>query len=242
MWKSLKNLIRKLCIKHKIPLTKNIRYDWETVEIIKRTLNKNSNCLDIGCHKGEILKIMCELAPEGMHIGFEPIPSLAAKLRQDFKDQNCIILEYALSDYNGTSKFTLVESNPAYSGLKQRTFDRSHEDTSVIEVQVRKIDDLKDLPDKIDLIKIDVEGAELGVLKGARRLIIASRPLIIFEHGLGASNHYGTGPEDVYQFFESVNYLLYNTTAYLNKKSNLSEEEFKRQYTEGLEFFFVAAC
>ena len=240
MLKTLKNIVRDYCVKHRIPLTKNIRYDWETVDIIQRTLKKNSNCLDVGCHKGEILRIMCDLAPDGKHVGFEPIPYLATRLKDDFKDHNCTIIECALSDVNTTANFTLVDSNPAYSGLKKRTFDRHHEDTTVIEVQVKKIDDLTQIPNKVDLIKIDVEGGELGVLKGAKQLIINSRPLIMFEHGHGAANHYNTTPQDIFQFFNSLDYKIYNTTSFLKNKQYLTQAEFVDQYNKRLEFFFVA--
>ncbi|MEJ7661318.1 MAG: FkbM family methyltransferase [Hymenobacter sp.] len=47
-------------------------------------------------------------------------------------------------------------------------------------------------------MKIDVEGGELQVLEGAQKMLAASRPVIIFEHGIGGSDHYGTRPEQVY--------------------------------------------
>ena len=52
--------------------------------------------------------------------------------------------------------------------------------------------------DRIALIKIDVEGAELEVLEGGKSVISRDKPLVIFEHGLGAADCYGTTPEDIY--------------------------------------------
>jgi hypothetical protein len=49
------------------------------------------------------------------------------------------------------------------------------------------------------LIKIDVEGAEREVLEGAIRTITKHRPIVIFEHGRGASARYGTQPRHIYE-------------------------------------------
>lgn len=48
------------------------------------------------------------------------------------------------------------------------------------------------------LVKVDVEGAELQVLRGAQQTLATHRPLLVFEHGLGSADHYGTRPEDVH--------------------------------------------
>ena len=50
----------------------------------------------------------------------------------------------------------------------------------------------------VDIIKIDVEGAEVLVLQGAVKTIRRHAPLLIFESGEGARNHYGFTARDVY--------------------------------------------
>ncbi|HHB78565.1 MAG TPA: hypothetical protein ENK85_04970 [Saprospiraceae bacterium] len=51
-----------------IPLSKNHRYDIQTKAIIKK-LHADSNCIDVGCFKGEILDLMLQAAPKGQHFG-----------------------------------------------------------------------------------------------------------------------------------------------------------------------------
>ena len=70
MWHSLKQWIKAL----PIPITRNQRYDHQTRQVIRRVCRPDSTCIDIGCHKGEVLEIMRQAAPEGHHFGFEPIP------------------------------------------------------------------------------------------------------------------------------------------------------------------------
>src|SRR5690606_22337388 len=96
------------------------------------------------------------------------------------------------------ASFNYVVSNPSYSGLVKRKYDRPDEKDTTIEVETDLLDNV--LPDdyKPTLIKIDVEGGELRVLEGAKSIIAKTKPVIIFEHGIGASDMYGATPEQVF--------------------------------------------
>jgi FkbM family methyltransferase len=237
---NFKEKIRQLLVQMNVPLTVNIRYDIHTIKILRKHLTPQSHCIDIGCHKGEIMDLFIALAPDGHHYGFEPIPELYENLKTKYKNKRCTILPYALSDREGFSQFNLVESNPAYSGLMKRKYDRPHEQDRKIQVEIRPLDHTELIQYPISLIKIDVEGAELGVLKGGRNLILKDRPIIIFEHGLGASDIYGTTPEMIFDFFDSIQYGIWTTEHFLQQKAALTAEDFKNQYYKGINFYFVA--
>ncbi|MGB0424622.1 MAG: FkbM family methyltransferase [Flavobacteriales bacterium] len=206
---------------------------------MKRALKSTSNCVDVGSHKGEVLKEMRSLAPKGRHFAFEPIPDLFADLKQRYNG-NTTIFNYALSDKEGTSTFQHVVSKPAYSGMKQRSYD--HTPTiNEIEVKTQTLDAILPEGTPIDLIKIDVEGAELQVLKGARSIIKSNQPLVIFEHGLGASDHYGTTPEDVFNLLVGECGLKISLLPdFLAKKESLSKDQFKDQFYTASNYYFVA--
>lgn len=222
-----------------IHVTQNQRYDALASKIMRKTLRKDSTCVDVGCHKGEVLEEMLRLAPDGKHFAFEPIPELYQNLRTKFNG-HVKVHQLALSDDAGEVTFQHVVSNPAYSGIRKRTY-KGDEDIEVIKVQQDRLDSILPEGVAIDFMKIDVEGAEMQVLKGAKERIRASKPVIIFEHGLGASDHYGTTPEMIYDLLATDCGLMVSLMEdYLEGEKPLSKEEFKEQFYKSLNYYFVA--
>src|SRR5690606_21594008 len=125
----------------------------------RKVCKPGSNCLDVGCHKGEILDLFLQYAPQGTHYGFEPIPGLYEDLKKKYGAlENCRLFDIALSDKKGTSSFNYVVSNPSYSGLLKRNYDHPNEQDTLITVRTERLDDLLPPDFRVDLIKIDVEG------------------------------------------------------------------------------------
>ncbi len=237
----LKNIIRETLIFFHLDLSKNLKYDRLTKKIIKQFLKKDSNCIDIGCHKGEILDLMLKYAPSGKHWGFEPIPYLFNKLKQKYTEK-ASILPYALSENKGTSNFQLVKNAPAYSGIKKRRYDIQNPDIEEIKVELEALDNLIDKQDKINFVKIDVEGAEFGVFKGAEETFKRSKPIILFECGKGASDYYGTNPKELFHFIKTnIGLNIYTLDAFLKRSEALSENQFNELFETNQEYYFVAA-
>ncbi len=233
----LKALLKKLPLR----ITKNQRYDSQTEKIISKYCIDNSITVDVGCHKGEILDIFLKNAPNGIHYGFEPIPDLFTALKQKYNDcTRCVISDLALSDTKGVSTFNYVTTNPAYSGLKKREYD-IHEKETIISVNTDLLDNFPFMDNRLpDLIKIDVEGGELQVLRGSINLIKDSKPIIIFEHGLGASEYYGTTPNEVFDLLNDSGLLVSTMHRFLRKKTPFNKTDFCYQYYSRKNYYFVA--
>jgi FkbM family methyltransferase len=237
-----KNIIRQILIKTGIPLTRNIAYDIATEKILARTLKSDSNCVDVGAHKGEILDRFLVRAPNGHHSGFEPIPAMYNLLVQKYQNK-AKIYPFALSSEGGTTTFNIVHDDMAYSGLKQRQYKTANPRIEQIQVEVRKMDDvLSGRSYKVDLIKIDVEGGELAVMKGAQDILSKDRPLLIFECGKGASEFYGTKPEDVFGFLNTCSYNIYSLNGYLQQTQHYTLSNFCDAFKNGKEYYFVASA
>jgi FkbM family methyltransferase len=236
----LKSIIRSGLNFLHLDLTKNLEYDRLTKLVIKKVLNSDSNAVDIGCHKGEILADILKYAPQGMHYGFEPIPSFYNDLKLEFKNR-ATIYPYALSDKSGDTIFNYVKNAPAYSGINKRKYAIDNPEIEEIKVELKKLDDLITEDIKIKFIKIDVEGAELGVLRGAKEILKRDKPLVIFECGLGASDYYNTDPNDIYELLVSeVGLNIYTIKGWLDNSNSLSNTDFLKCYKTNCEYYFIA--
>ncbi len=237
----MKEQIKKLVKKIPIAFTKNQQYDQQTNRVIKEVCTQDSCCIDIGAHKGEVLDIMLKSAPNGTHYAFEPIPDMHTNLVKKYTDQkNCHIHGVALSNEQGESTFNHVVSNPSYSGLVKRKYDRPNEQDQTITVETNLLDNI--IPDTYtpSLIKIDVEGGELLVLEGAVKTIKRAKPTIIFEHGLGASDFYGSTPEKVFNLLAECGLRISTMAKWLKYRPSLTKKEFIQLYEKNEEYYFIA--
>ncbi|MBT8215354.1 MAG: FkbM family methyltransferase, partial [Acidimicrobiia bacterium] len=159
-------------------------------------LSSSLNSVDVGAHAGAILELLVARAPRGSHWAVEPLPAFATQLRKSFP--TVTVCQVALSDSEGEAEFLHVRNQPGYSGLRRRPYDFRDPDIERISVRVDTLDRL--IPDDIDihLIKVDVEGGELGVLLGGMRLLRRCRPYVVFEHGRDSAAAYGTRSEQIY--------------------------------------------
>lgn len=230
---SLKNIIKKI-----FPVTNNIRYDNQTFQIMKIVLEADSTFVDVGCHKGDVLDHALKCSPNGHHFAYEPIPDLFSELEIKYKNI-CEVKNYAISDSCGESEFHHVISNPAYSGIKKRSYPKD-EKIDKIKIKTSTLD--KELINelRVDLIKIDVEGGEYGVLKGAKEVIDKFHPVFIFEHGLGASNFYNTNPNDVYELFDLFDYNIFTLKGFIKQSPPLSKQKLNDLYNRNKEYYFLA--
>lgn len=240
MKEMIKHLVRETLITFRIDLTKNLEYDRYTRTIINKYVKPNYNCIDIGCHKGEILDLLLKNAPKGKHFAFEPIPQLFKALTKKY-NQKARLFPFALSDKNEKTKFQLVKNALAYSGIKRRRYDIENPVIEEINIETKTLDTIISPNENIHFIKIDVEGGEFGVLKGAINILQKNRPMIIFECGKGASDFYGTDPLDLYNFItEEVGLKIYTLQAFVKKQPYLDQVDFVENYNTNKEYYFIA--
>jgi len=236
-----KEIIRKSLVFLHLDLTKNLKYDRLTTLIMRKELKIDSNCIDVGCHKGEILDLMFKFSPKGSHYAFEPIPYLYNDLATRFKNR-AEIYSCALSDTKGNTTFHLVKNAPAYSGIKKRRYDISNPEIEEINVELRTLDSIIPKGNKIDLIKIDVEGGEFGVLKGAKELIKRDKPIIIFECGMGASDFYGTDPKDLFDYInKEFGMSIFTLSDFSADRKSMTIDDFAEYFENNKEYYFVAS-
>lgn len=193
-------------------------------------------------------------------IGFEPNPWLFKKLRIFFPKIR--ILNYAVSNSSGTVNLEIPVINQQEDDALAHITGAgkfSEAGTKILQVQTTTLDEfcqhqLKG--EKIDLIKIDVEGAEFMVLEGAKQTINRHHPALIVEL---EPKHHGKSLEYLVKTIENIGYSCYffshtktalfpfetyenfptrpdgktaiNTFLFLHKESELSVSEINQKIT-----------
>lgn len=193
-------------------------------EVLRRTLRPESNCIDVGCHLGSFLAELRRLAPHGEHMAFEPVPRKAAWLRRKFPD--VAVHEVALFYKPGDTVFYEQIASSGCSGLGAPVTD---DDARSYSVRCDTLDALVPPGKRVDLIKIDVEGAEADVLRGARRILGESAPLVIFECTVFGAERLGRTPGDVYDLVTAeCRCAIYRIDDWLRGGPSIEREAFDR--------------
>jgi len=159
-------------------------------QAVARLLRRDSNTIDVGCHIGRYLSLFLRCAPAGRHAAIEPVGWKADWLKRKFP--KALIFNGALAEERGRRDFEEVVEEPAYSRLAFGACGAGcaamREPAWTAErypVDIETLDAIAAPIGKVDLVKLDVEGAEHLVLKGGAQTLSTARPAVIFEAGAG---------------------------------------------------------
>ncbi|HEX5147111.1 MAG TPA: FkbM family methyltransferase [Conexibacter sp.] len=218
------------------PAQRRVLRDEHAMRVVLATaLRRDGNAIDVGANQGDTLEMILAVAPDGRHIAYEPIPHLAAQLTGRYPQVD--VRNAACSDEAGSAEFTHVLNAPAMSGLRQREDLPAHAgEVERFSVQLDKLDDA--LPDGYvpSLVKIDVEGAELLVLRGAVETLARHRPYVIFEHGIGGADLYGSKPGEVFDLLTEAKLRIFD----LEGDGPYSRDAFEAVFAEPIWNFLAA--
>jgi len=195
--------------------------------ILQRILSEQSCGVDVGCHIGSFLSLLMKYAPKGRHIAFEPSVRRSELLRRHFPAAT--IYACAVSDRSGTALFQENSSRPGYSHLQADEKEQTANAVSY-EVETRCLDNLLLETDRLDLIKLDIEGGELAALHGAAKVIRKFRPTIIFECGSEYDlNDKMLSRRDLYNFItKDLDYSVLTFGDFPFDKGSMTFDEFRK--------------
>lgn len=171
-------------------------------------LDHDSLCVDAGAHRGAVLELMVQFAPDARHVAFEPIPELADDLRNRYPGVD--VHQAALADTVGSVTFQYFPAHADSSGIQPL----AHlSEAQAIEVPTTTLDEALDRePGPVRFLKIDVEGAELAMVRGARETLAADRPVVVFEHTRAAVMN-GTSSSELHDELTSVGLRVFSFDA-----------------------------
>lgn len=173
------------------------RYERRLGMLLARLVGPEDRMLDVGAHIGAVSLVLAALAPAGRVDAFEPSAASAGRLRAN-------ALANGLANLH-VHQVAVLEA-PGTAHLRQTPFSAGSfvslgaRDALAEPVAALSIDAWAEEagPERLDLLKIDVEGAELRVLAGAARTIARLHPSIVVECNPPALRRVdGAGPEDL---------------------------------------------
>ena len=162
---------------HRIRCYKYAKYRNPELKLIANLVNKDQISVDIGANLGLFTHFMSKASK---HVfAFEPNPYPLENLKQ-LVDKNVTILPIALGNFNGPTEIKIPHHANGWSSNGASMSPKTKEPGKFINIQCRKLDSLN--LENIGLIKIDVEGFEIEVLKGARKILLKNKPAMIIEN------------------------------------------------------------
>jgi FkbM family methyltransferase len=167
-------------------------YEPRTTRIMRALIKAGDTVVDVGANIGYFTIVGARATGPAGHVeAFEPVPEIRRALGANLQLNaitNVTVHDQALSDRTGTTHFYLAPQED--SGLGSL---RQLDNGVTIDVQQVSFDDWWQQRSRVAVIKIDVEGGELLVLRGMKQCLQRDRPDILLEvtdsylHGLGTS-------------------------------------------------------
>lgn len=159
-------------------ISKKTFFEISELKIIRNYLSYNSTYVDIGANIGNHLVFFGLCSTPKKIYGFEPNPEIFSILKKNviLNDLHNKTDLYQIAIGSQKSKGTLVGSNNI-----EDTFytDKSVKENQTGDIDILPLDEV--IHEKIDFLKIDVEGMELEVIKGSMKRISSDKPVIFIE-------------------------------------------------------------
>ncbi|WP_426094218.1 FkbM family methyltransferase [Flavobacterium sp. DSR2-3-3] len=159
---------------------------FEVVSNLKKMVPELTTIIDVGANSGQFTKVATHLYPHAQIHTFEPLPDLYSIIEKKFSSNpNINTYNIALGNEDGTILFNKNKFGHTSSILEINEenihFTRKDNVLEQIRVQIKKLDSIALFTDKthLSLLKLDVQGYELEVLKGADQTLKAIDYIII---------------------------------------------------------------
>lgn len=184
-------------------------------QFIKNNLKNCNVVFDVGANIGEWTTEALNINPK-LHIHcFEPSSYTFKKLQQNKFNKNVLCNNFGLSSKATTQELHIFEEGAGINSLYKRhgletSFNLETQSKSE-QIKLTTLDKYckTNTVEKIDFLKIDVEGHELEVFKGGKNLIQQEKiKMIQFEYG-GCNIDAKVLLKDIFDFFKNTNYNFY---------------------------------
>jgi len=195
-------------------IIKDGAYEWAETALLPNFVKRGSVAIDVGANIGYYSLLLSRLVgPKGHVYAFEPLPANFDRLKVNIEINvdNVTAYNMALGDAPKVSKYRFNPStNIDIPNLGGWSMVGTESDDGNIVVESMTLDDFvrQRAIQNIQFLKIDVEGFELQVLKGARATIQRFRPTIMIEYLAMLKTGTDQNVREIHEFMDSMDYTV----------------------------------
>jgi FkbM family methyltransferase len=196
-------------------------YEVNKMAAVRRFLKAGQTFIDVGGNKGDFALLAALVTGKtGKVLCFEPESSNCHWIRQSAQlnqYENLGLHEVALSDRDGTAQLHLGLQSGSHTLLSGQV----GRDVGVSTVRTATLDSILETLSvtRVDVMKIDVEGAELSVLRGARQTLLASPGVVLL---IDIHPFLGVEPAKVCSLLSEMGFSMYDMEPPFDKPVDLS--------------------
>lgn len=203
---------------------KQLLVEEAEMQLYPKILKRDSNCIDVGANYAYHTHRLAQLCPDGRIIAFEPIPftyRVCKRLIRKFHLKNVELYQKGVGEKNGTVSFEMpMQDFGVLSAGQAHLSGRNNElegkeqhykftKFEVVECEIVQLDSMDLKLNSLDLVKLDIEGAELFALKGMSALLQKFKPHIYIEINPFFLKGFGIAETELNEFFNTHGYLVY---------------------------------
>ena len=199
---AFRDVVRNTIIENKI-------FDNDVYEYSKKYIKENSVVIDAGANYGQLSILFSKVKPGVKVYAFEAYKYISQILLKNVKINNANVKVYncILSDENKKNLIISDSILKEFNNYGSNSVELETDENQGNLIDSIKIDDL-DIQEKISFMKIDVQGYDLKVLKGAKKTIMKNKMPIIIEYSEEFENKFDYNFSDFLKILKEINYKI----------------------------------
>ena len=195
-------------------------------KFLRNYIKPNMTCVDVGACQGfYTMLFLKQLRGTGRVYAFEPVRTQREQLHRNLRlnrmqEVGLTLSPLAVSDEVGNAQLYIVPQHESRSSLNRPPAE-VQEGSSTLSIDARSIGttsldeyliDLHEI-ERLDILKIDAEGAEYKILVGARRVLTDLRPVVVMEVADVTTREFGYPASRLVEFMENCGYSGYRVSS-----------------------------
>ena len=216
---------RKFYIKIISPVKKHLffanKYEERDTQIFQRAVSAGDYFFDIGSNFGWYSILASRLVGKtGKVFAFDMVPDIIQEFERNISlnklDDNIVMVNMALGEEGGVVDYLYSENtemgNFQPEMLKDGREDLKRETLKTGKVQMTSLDRYveENVIPRVDFIKVDIDGAEVPFLKGARKTLSSKKPIILIEVSERGQTAQGHSCLEIFQELSKANYKFFS--------------------------------